>query len=54
MWLSWIVEQYTKRAFRRPQPFKVNVVCRTADGREFVPFSIEWKDATLILCENEE
>lgn len=49
MWLSWIIEQAVKLV-----PAKVNVVCRTADGREFSPFSIEWRGSTLILCENEE
>lgn len=27
---------------------------RTKDGRQFAPFSIEFKDNKLILCENEE
>lgn len=54
MWLDWIVAQYTTRALTRQQPEKINVIIRTAAEREFAPFSIEWRDSTLILCENTE
>jgi len=57
MWFHWIRLQVVKRL--RYEMFmhgtaKVNVICRTKDGREFDPFSIEWRGTTLILCENEE
>ncbi|QSY98557.1 hypothetical protein J2J97_32140 (plasmid) [Rhizobium bangladeshense] len=53
MWLDWIITQH-RLAVSRGQPEKAEVVVRTKDGREFSPFSIEWKDGKLILCENEE
>lgn len=53
MWWDWIVGQVKKHT-GFPEPSAVPVVCRTKDGREFAPFSIEWRGSTLILCENEE
>lgn len=60
MWFDWIQRQVCKILIELASPgeTKVNVVCRTKDGTEFTPFSIEFRDAprgkTLILCQNEE
>lgn len=57
MWFQWlkrmVQDHLDKWTPGEAQP-KVDVVCRTKDGREFAPFSIEWRGSTLVLCENEE
>lgn len=60
MWFDWIQGQVSKMLIELASfgETKVNVVCRTKDGKEFTPFSIEFRNApqgkTLILCQNEE
>lgn len=49
MWFAWLVQQVMDRGGR-----PVNVLVKTALGREFTPFSIEWKGQALVLCECEE
>lgn len=50
MWFDWIARQVAKKRTTEA----VAVLCRTRDGREFAPFSIETPDGRLILCENDE
>jgi hypothetical protein len=55
MWFNWLCRQVLRnRGMIALRQHTVDVVCRTKDGREFSPFSIEWRGSTLILCENEE
>lgn len=55
MWLHWLVHR-VKDAITAGtyKSVKVAIICRTKDGREFAPFSIEHRGDQIILCENEE
>ena len=54
MWFHWLVDQVHRHLVSKGMAAKVDIVCRTKDGREFAPFSVEWRGSTLVLCENEE
>jgi hypothetical protein len=52
MWWHWLVSRVQANWPHATE--RVSVLVRTKDGREFAPFSIVWRGATLVLCENDE
>lgn len=55
MWLSWLISQVGHLCASGEA---IEIVCRTKDGREFKPFSLEREvrngRMVVILCQNEE